>query len=352
MGNMMTFAKEDIDLIRNKLQDDLSKKIFSDRILFSETSDYRYIKNIVCSFDEGKALVGRIQQSEKIAIFGAGAVGKQIESIFHDRISCFIDNNKVGNYLGIPVVSLEEYIESKSETDIYVCSKFAHEEIIQQLLERGIPTERIINVGLEYSRLNHKQYFDLPALKEHQLHEEFFVDGGGFDGSTSLDFYNWFNTSIGVDINMADRKAFSYIWEPDGDNIKKINERLTGKIDYKIIEKGMWDKATVLKFMMNGTSASNISDVGNAEISVDTIDNMCDLRPTFIKMDIEGAEYKALLGCQKTIGIKKPKLAISIYHKPEDIVKLPKLILQINPDYKLWMRHYSFGENETLVYAI
>ena len=351
----MKFAKEDIDLISSKLQDELSKKIFNDRVLFSETSDYRYIKNIVCSFDEGKALVGRIQQSEKIAIFGAGAVGKQIESIFHDRISCFIDNNKVGNYLGIPVVSLEEYIESKSETDIYVCSKFAHEEIIQQLLERGIRESRIINVGLEYSRLNHKQYFDLPALKEHQLHEEFFVDGGGFDGSTSLDFCDWFNASTDANDgakSIYDKKIFSYIWEPDGNNVKKINKKLGGKIDYKIIEKGMWDKATVLKFRMNGTSDSTISDDGDVEISVDTIDNMCDLRPTFIKMDIEGAEYKALLGCQKTIGIKKPKLAISIYHKTEDIVKLPKLILQINPDYKLWMRHYSFGENETVLYAL
>ena len=114
----------------------------------------------------------------------------------------------------------------------------------------------------------------------------------------------------------------------------------------------MWDKATVLKFRMNGTSDSTISDDGDVEISVDTIDNMCDLRPTFVKMDIEGAEYKALCGAEKTIIKNKPKQAISVYHKPEDIIELPKLLLKYNPDYKFWIRHYSFGENETVLYAL
>ncbi|MBE5839991.1 MAG: hypothetical protein E7304_01150 [Butyrivibrio sp.] len=351
----MTFVKEDIDLINCKLQDELSKKIFSDRIHFSETSDYKFIKSIVCSFDEGRTLVDRIEKSDKIAIFGAGAIGRQIESIFHERISCFIDNHKTGNYLGLPVISLDEYLEAQNETDIYVCSKFAYEEIVKQLSERGIPERRIINVGLEYSRLNHKQYFDLPALKEHQLHEEFFVDGGGFDGSTSLDFYKWFNNISGEDDEekeIFNRKIFSYIWEPDVDNINKINERLNGKIDYMIIKKGMWNEKTVLKFSMNGTADSAISGVGNSEIPVDTVDNVCDLKATFIKMDIEGAEYNALLGAEKTISKNRPKQAISIYHKPEDIIELPKLLLKINPEYKFWLRHYSFGENETVLYAL
>lgn len=349
------FSKDDIDSIRCKLQDEISKKIFNNRINFSETADCECIKNIVCLFDEGKSLVERIEQSDKIAVFGAGAVGKQIESIFHDRISCFIDNNKSGNYLGIPVFSFDEYVTKNNETDIYVCSKFAHEEIVQQLLERGIPERRIVNVGLEYSRLNHKQYFDLPELREHQLHEEIFVDGGGFDGSTSLDFYHWCNNMPEVlsgEKIVLNRAAFSYIWEPDMDNIKKIHEKLSGKMDYKIIEKGLWDKTSVLKFLMNGSSESTISDSGNIEISVDTIDNMCDRKPTFIKMDIEGAEYNALLGAKKTISINKPKLAISVYHKPEDIVTLPKLLLEMNPDYKFWLRHYSFGDNETVLYAL
>ncbi len=114
----------------------------------------------------------------------------------------------------------------------------------------------------------------------------------------------------------------------------------------------MWSENTVLRFDSNGSSSVMISDTGTIEIETGTIDEQCDKIPTFIKMDIEGAEYEALLGARKTISEHKPKLAISVYHKPEDIIELPKLILDLNPGYKLWLRHYSFGENETVLYGL
>ncbi len=72
---------------------------------------------------------------------------------------------------------------------------------------------------------------------------------------------------------------------------------------------------------------------------------------TFIKMDIEGAEYQSLLGALKTIKKYRPKLAICLYHKPEDIIEIPHIILSINPDYKLAIRHYTTCNWETVLYA-
>ncbi len=72
---------------------------------------------------------------------------------------------------------------------------------------------------------------------------------------------------------------------------------------------------------------------------------------TFIKMDIEGAEYDALCGARKIIASQKPKLAICVYHKAEDIIEIPRLILDINPDYKFALRHYSLFDTETVLYA-
>ena len=69
-------------------------------------------------------------------------------------------------------------------------------------------------------------------------------------------------------------------------------------------------------------------------------------------MDIEGAELEALKGAEETIKRYRPKLAICVYHKPEDIVEIPKYILNINPDYKLYLRHYSDNAGETVLYAI
>lgn len=73
---------------------------------------------------------------------------------------------------------------------------------------------------------------------------------------------------------------------------------------------------------------------------------------SFIKMDIEGAEEKALSGAKRIITEQKPKLAICVYHKTEDIIELPALVLSMRPDYKLAFRHYSANSaSETVVYA-
>lgn len=74
-------------------------------------------------------------------------------------------------------------------------------------------------------------------------------------------------------------------------------------------------------------------------------------RVTFIKMDIEGAERDALKGAAQIIREQKPKLAVSIYHRPDDVIEIPKLILSLRPDYRLYIRHYSLLSNETVLYA-
>lgn len=69
-------------------------------------------------------------------------------------------------------------------------------------------------------------------------------------------------------------------------------------------------------------------------------------------MDIEGVELEALKGCKNTIMHDRPKLAISVYHRPEDIIEIPMYIKTLLPDYNLYMRHYSFYDGETVLYAL
>lgn len=69
-------------------------------------------------------------------------------------------------------------------------------------------------------------------------------------------------------------------------------------------------------------------------------------------MDIEGAELEALKGAQKLIKANKPCLTISIYHKPEDIVELPLFVCSLNSDYKIYLRHHTYGIFDTVMYAI
>lgn len=60
---------------------------------------------------------------------------------------------------------------------------------------------------------------------------------------------------------------------------------------------------------------------------------------TFLKMDIEGAEYDALKGAERTIRKLHPKLAVCVYHGYDDLWRLPILIDNYNPDYKFYLRH-------------
>jgi hypothetical protein len=74
--------------------------------------------------------------------------------------------------------------------------------------------------------------------------------------------------------------------------------------------------------------------------------------PTFIKMDIEGAEKEALRGAKGVIKRNKPKLAICAYHKPEDVYVLPQAIMAIRDDYRFALRQHVDGLWDTVLYAV
>lgn len=75
-------------------------------------------------------------------------------------------------------------------------------------------------------------------------------------------------------------------------------------------------------------------------------------RVDFIKMDIEGAELSALQGASATIARHRPKLAISIYHKPEDFIAIPRHLAASLPDYDFHLDHYSIHSEETVLFGL
>lgn len=132
--------------------------------------------------------------------------------------------------------------------------------------------------------------------------------------------------------------------------------KLTGEKDklenVLLYSKGLWDSEIELSFQETGSAGSKIG-AGAVTISTATIDGVVgDERVSFIKMDVEGAELEALYGAEQTIRRNHPKLAICVYHKPEDIVTIPRYILSLDGDYQLYLRHYSMNQSETVIYAI
>ena len=74
--------------------------------------------------------------------------------------------------------------------------------------------------------------------------------------------------------------------------------------------------------------------------------------PTYIKMDIEGAELEALWGARRILKEHSPVLAICAYHTSDHLWQIPLLIHAIQPDYKLYLRRYAEGAFELVWYAV
>lgn len=167
-----------------------------------------------------------------------------------------------------------------------------------------------------------------------------FVDVGGFDGFTSEEF-----------IRRVPDYHTIYIFEPEEANRARCSKRLSGFDKIHLFPYGAGREETTLKFSSNG-SASTISDSGEHEIEIRRIDDLVKEPPTYIKMDIEGAELMALDGARNTIATHRPALAIAAYHRPSDIWNIPINILDIYQDYKVYLRHYTESIYETVMYFI
>lgn len=336
--------------IYNALGDKKSKFIFRERLLYSCTNEPTHIRNVINTLDAGKWFDNKMQSNNKCYIFGAGTWGKEIVQAWPNQWAGFLDNNssRWGTKIqGIPVYCPNDILTKDIDANIVISSRLYYKEIHEQLLELGIPESNIINVGEVLDVLAERQYFDLSFLKLDK--NEVFADIGSFDGMSAKRFLKWVN-------NEFDR---IYCFEPDKRNVHKCEKNLEEfitKNKVEIINKGAWSSEKILRFQShgNGTSSFVITDGKiDDEVEVTTMDKIFQHnKVTFIKMDIEGAEYEALKGCENIIKLQQPKLAICIYHKPEDIFVLPQLILEYNPNYKLFIRHYSITAAETVLYAI
>lgn len=92
---------------------------------------------------------------------------------------------------------------------------------------------------------------------------------------------------------------------------------------------------------------------GNVMVDCVALDHWCaknQVEPSFIKMDIEGAEGLALMGAEEIIKTYKPKLAICLYHRLEDMWMLPRLIKGFIPEYHFCCKK-ALREGEFVLFA-
>lgn len=162
--------------------------------------------------------------------------------------------------------------------------------------------------------------------------DESFLDLGAYRGDTVEEFLHYCSNEYEGIVAL----------EPDRRTFKKLADYLADIPKSEAYQKAVYSESKTLVFSSKAGRQSTISDKGEEIEAVSVDDIISGKRVTYLKMDVEGAEYEALSGAVKTLKLQKPKLNIALYHKSKDIFELPLKIAEINPDYKFYLRRHPY----------
>lgn len=372
------------------------RSCFSDNI-FMET--YKEIEEEILNGKDKDVFAALAKQKKPLVLYGAGGNCEQamfLCSVFETVVDGVCDSRLTGIYKykhqSWNILSPEELLEKYKDAYVMITSWRYEKEISDMLLEKGYPEQniffhryptmeleefrekylagyrwaynffedegskaRIINRMRRYllglpcpaDSLYKDGYFGYPKIA---LDEEVYVDGGAYTGDTAEEFIEKIRKS-------GKKWKNIYSFEPDKEICKITEENLKKYEHISLVRAGLWEKSTTLSFLRDEGTAGLASrlvekeDENTVFVPVVSLDEFFSEMPesdwpTLIKMDLEGAEGKALLGAKKILQNKKPKLMICAYHKPEDIYELPRIVSELNPEYhlELWQIGESFWE--------
>jgi FkbM family methyltransferase len=349
----------------------------------------------------------KINETKKIAIYGAGTFGKIFYEALNKKINFFIDDFSINDtYLNKPIKKLDDVSQN---TTIYISALQYSKKIEGELLSKGYTnvinfTKSIMCIPNILEEISHYNYLWLISDKSKMLNEEKLNKVVKLlkDEKSKTILHNIINlrktfdikyyiNPIGTEyfpndvpilknleqINFIDCGAYigdtidelmkqnkninsTISFEPDKKNLSKLNIKLSRLKDkfpdtnFLVYPAGAYSKNAILKFSNNGIdSSASFNDNSTLQVPVVSLDSVIlNSNPNYIKMDIEGAEKEAIIGAKKTIQKHKPNLAICLYHKAEDLWELPLLINEIEPSYDMYVRVHEDLCLSTVLYCI
>lgn len=325
-------------------------------------------------------------------VFGGGSRGveaiKMLERLGVE-ITAIIDNDadKQGSIVNsIPVISPNDI--SSREQPVLIASHYDY-EIFEQLLGMGFDSriisffktevnERVDQTIYPYVKEINAAYFELADEESRMFFRQalqigaFGYHGPAFmakypqydhpnvcvePGDTILDVGGLYGETAIFFANKTNRKCMVYSFEPSPAHVPHILDAVnTYKDCIEVVKLGAWSKKTRLNFNAQHKciGAHRIEEDGPDEISVIDLDTFVENRSIkidLIKMDIEGAEMKALIGAQTIIRRFRPKLQISIYHGINHLWEIINYISDLRCNYTFNIGHHSKWHTETILYA-
>lgn len=344
-----------------------------------------------------------------LCIFGAGIWGTFLckwLSWYDVNIDFFCDNDnkKVGNTInGVPVLSFGELCAVKNEVLVIVSvtnkERHYNDEINQQILDFPHKIPNILKIAAffrdDYSlsyedcvsaarqiylALKNKkskelflellkvkfvsspepfknnplekfyepiQYFDAQHYENSK--DAVIVDCGAFVGDSMLEYLNLFQDEFEEYHCFEMDPNILPVLKSNIDNLPEMYRRKIYLHPYGVSNEEGCDRL----YLSTDTGGSSFHENGECEVLISSLDQQMEHKNvTMIKMDIEGAEMKALMGAVKVIKRNHPILAVSIYHSMEQFFKIPMWILEHFPFYEFQLGLHTTITDDTVLYAI
>lgn len=141
--------------------------------------------------------------------------------------------------------------------------------------------------------------------------------------------------------------------EPDPRNFKKLENFCAGvpQVEFSLSQAAAWDTDGAWNFSADGSRSATAEEAAfslGKNIKKRPVQTACldtllaGACVDYIKYDVEGSEAKALRGSAQTIRQHHPALLVSLYHRTEDLIELPRLIREIDPTYRLYIRRFPY----------
>lgn len=187
------------------------------------------------------------------------------------------------------------------------------------------------------------EYFGVGAQSETFVlgGREHFVDCGAHTGTVvkkMLAATRWSYSSI-------------HAFEPDFQNYAELTSVMPIPQDNcHLHQSAVSNKSEILCFSQTGTMGSHVAINGNVEVSAVTLDDSVDCA-TFIKMDVEGYEARALLGATRLLTTHHPRLAIAAYHYAHDFLNIVQTLDDISTGYQIHLRQHFNYYYDSIIYA-
>lgn len=325
----------------------------------------------------------------------------------------FIDNYQKETIKNMPIWCLYEFINKKLEYDLVIMSTRTDEDLTVNLFDvYNIPVLTQTNTISTYYRhniLNLENYTKIIDIfdsnEDKRLFDLIYNIRLGITPVSRIEDYHFkerinrkhtFNVLRSQYLENINKKVIKTVFDlgfNSGTNLVAFQQFLPNlekvygfeaiydfvKIDYieKFFES---NKLTIVPYALgenNGQSEFyiNIENKGasickettscivsedlpiykKVSVNVTTMDDYfskSNVKPDFIKMDIEGSELAAIKGGINTITKSRPQLAVSIYHTDSDFVQIPLYLKRTLKNYYYRLGHYSPSLSETVLYAI